>query len=167
MLREFLAHIGLRIVGQPTGRVGVQRAVPHRPGPCDRVGQQLREQVGRRDGTGKPWVVGRAGSCAHGVLRIRQQEPTHRFRSLCPPLGDCRPDLRVGVGRQPGAQICQDVIAFRQLLTHARVGIVEQPLEQLAWRALRTDHQCRAYRRVRVLGQHHPKGMREAAVECE
>ncbi|MFF3128388.1 hypothetical protein ACFVRD_40320 [Streptomyces sp. NPDC057908] len=47
MLCEFLAHLLVRIVGQPTGRVGIQRAVAHRPGARDRIGQQRREQVGR------------------------------------------------------------------------------------------------------------------------
>ncbi|MFE4175955.1 hypothetical protein ACFRR7_28580 [Streptomyces sp. NPDC056909] len=59
------------------------------------------------------------------------------------------------------------MIALRQVLTHLRVGVAEQPLEQLAGRAVRARHHGRAYRRIRVLGERHPEGMREAAVERE
>lgn len=45
MFRELLADLIVRIFGQPVGGGGVQRAVAHRPGPRDRVGQQARDEV--------------------------------------------------------------------------------------------------------------------------
>ncbi|MFF9222090.1 hypothetical protein [Streptomyces viridosporus] len=58
--------------------------------------------------------------------------------------------------------------ALRQVLTDHRVGVVEQPLEQFArCAAVRADHHGRAYRRIRVLGERHPEGVRQPAVERE
>ncbi|GAA3062029.1 hypothetical protein GCM10020254_02370 [Streptomyces goshikiensis] len=113
-LGELAAHLLVRVLGQPPGRVGIQRAVAHRPGARDRVRQQSREQVGRRYGMGKPCVVLRAGARSHGVFRIRQQEPSHRFGGPRPPPRERRPYLRVRVGRQPGAQVRGYVSALRQ-----------------------------------------------------
>ncbi|MGW6945498.1 hypothetical protein [Streptomyces xanthophaeus] len=65
VLREFFAHLIVRIFGQPVGGGNVQRAVAHGPGARDRVGQQVRDEVCRRNGMGKPAEVGGAGPCSY------------------------------------------------------------------------------------------------------